>query len=556
MNTETGAVGTGAQRWDADVLVVGDGPVGQTLAIMLARQGWAVTVVDRWPEPYTMSRAVAFDSEAARVLASIGLTQYIATETEPSGRYVWQNGDGKVLLDIQGAQRGWCHWPDSTSMYQPALESALTARGAQLPTLRVLRGHEAVDAADLGDHVELTCVGPDGGRRVLSARMLVGCDGANSFVRERVGGALHDLDFAHDWLICDVVLHEERAFDPNNLQICDPARPRTEASAGPGHRRWEFMRLDGESLEQLNTPESAWRLLELFDVTPQNATLLRHAVYTFRSRWAERWRSGRMLIAGDAAHVMPPFAGQGMCSGIRDAANLSWKLDLVLRGRADETLLDTYVTERAAHVRHAVRMSVDLGKVICQLDPVAAADRDMAMLAARERGVGRGAPQAPVHPLRDGLLRTPAGSPRSHRLTGSLTPQARVRRNGRTTLFDETLGTGFTLLTTEDPRPHLTPEALGTLESLDVRVVTVVPADSGVSGTAGDASGTTGDASDATVVVADVDGVYLPYLANAGAHAVLVRPDFYVFGQSDTPEDCSTLLEDLGRRLEVGALTH
>ncbi|WP_234544301.1 bifunctional 3-(3-hydroxy-phenyl)propionate/3-hydroxycinnamic acid hydroxylase [Streptomyces shenzhenensis] len=544
-----GGPGRGAAGWDADVLIVGDGPVGQTLAILLARRGWSVTVVDRWPQPYTMSRAVAFDSEAARVLAALGLTGYIADETEPSGRYVWQNGDGKVLLDIEGSARGWCHWPDSTSMYQPGLEAALTARGAQLPTLRVLRGHEAVDAADLGDHVELTCVGLDGGRRTLSARWLVGCDGANSFVRDRVGTPMRDLDFAHDFLICDVVLHEERTFDPNNLQICDPARPRTEASAGPGHRRWEFMRLADESVEELNTPDSAWRLLKLFDVTPGNATLLRHAVYTFRSRWAEQWRSGRLLLAGDAAHVMPPFAGQGMCSGIRDAANLSWKLDLVLAGRADEAVLDTYVSERAAHVRHAVRMSVDLGRVICQLDPAAAADRDMAMLAARERGVGRGAPQAPVHPLRDGLLHR---ADTRGRLTGRLTPQGRVRRDGTTALFDDLIGTGFVLLTTEDPRPRLSQEALRVLDRLDIRTVRVLPAAEPTPTPTDDR--VPDAAADATVV--DVDATYIPYLTEAGATSVLVRPDFYVFGQADTPEACAALLTDLGRQLEVAALTH
>ncbi|PJE99423.1 3-(3-hydroxyphenyl)propionate hydroxylase [Streptomyces carminius] len=522
---------------DTDVLIVGDGPVGQTLAVLMARQGWQVTVVDRWPEPYTLSRAVAFDSEAARVLASLGLTEYIAAETEPSGRYSWQNADGKILLDIQGSVRGWCHWPDSASMYQPGLENALSARGARLPTLRVLRGHEAVEATDHGSHVELVCVDRAGERRALSARWLIGCDGANSFVRERIGTTMHDLDFSRDWLICDVVLHEKRAFDPNNLQICDPARPRTAASAGPGHRRWEFMRLEGESVEELDTPESAWRLLGMFDLTPENATLLRHAVYTFRSRWAERWRSGRMLIAGDAAHVMPPFAGQGMCSGIRDAANLAWKLDLVLRGQADDTVLDTYVAERSRHVQHAIRMSVDLGKVICQLDPAAAADRDVAMLAARDRGVGTGAPQAPVHPLRNGLLYRGGGAA-GGRLTGGLSPQARVRRGTETGLFDELVGTGFVLLSREDPRPFLDARTTEFLKSLDVRLVTVVPGDAGATG---------------ADVVADVDGRYLPYLAEADARAVLVRPDFYVFGQVSEEEDYAALFDDLRQRLPLTA---
>lgn len=520
---------------DTDVLVVGDGPVGQTLSVLLAQRGWAVTVVDRWPKPYTMSRAVAFDSEAARVLAAAGIVDYVAGETEPSGRYVWRNAAGETLLDIQGSERGWCHWPDSTSMYQPGLENALTDRGAQLPTLRVLRGHEAVDVADHGDHVELTCVGPAGERQVRTARWLVGCDGANSFVRDRIGPKMRDLRFSHDWLICDVVPHERRTFDPNNLQVCDPARPRTAASAGPGHRRWEFMRIEGETVEELNTVESAWRLLKLFDITPENATLLRQAVYTFQARWAEQWRSGRLLIAGDAAHVMPPFAGQGMCSGIRDAANLAWKLDLVLRGQAHDGVLDTYVTERAKHVQHAVRMSVNLGKVICQLDQAAAADRDMAMIAARQRGVGAGAPQAPVHPLRDGLLSSGGG------LAGRLSPQARVRRGARVGLFDDVVGTGFVLLSA-DPLPHLDADSRAFLDGIGVRLVTVVPAEAD-----------TAEGDDGVAVVADVDGGYLPYLAEAGARAVLVRPDFYVFGQASDADDCQKLVDEL--RQQISAVT-
>ncbi|MEU6382651.1 bifunctional 3-(3-hydroxy-phenyl)propionate/3-hydroxycinnamic acid hydroxylase [Streptomyces bauhiniae] len=525
---------------DTDVLIVGDGPVGQTLAILMARQGWQVTVVDRWPEPYTLSRAVAFDSEAARTLAALGLGEYITAETEPSGRYVWQNATGHTLLDIQGSPRGWCHWPDSSSMFQPGLETALTARGAELPTLRVLRGHEAVDAVDHGDHVELSCVSRTGERQVLSARWLVGCDGANSFVREHIGTSMHELEFSRDWLICDVVLHEPRAFDPNNLQICDPARPRTAASAGPGHRRWEFMRLEGETVEELDTAESAWRLLKMFDLTPANATLLRHAVYTFQSRWADQWRSGRVLIAGDAAHVMPPFAGQGMCSGIRDAANLAWKLDLVLRDQAGPRLLDTYVSERVRHVQHAVRMSVELGKVICQLDPVAAADRDMAMRAARERGMGTGAPQAPVHPLRSGLLYRGGGSA-AGRLAGGLSPQGRVRRGAETGLFDDVVGTGFVLLSREDPRPFLDAPTEDLLADLGVRLVTVVPDDAAAPG---------------AEAVADTDGTYLRYLADADARAVLIRPDYYVFGQVMADEDYVALFDDLRRQLSAAVPAH
>jgi flavoprotein hydroxylase len=170
-----------------------------------------------------------------------------------------------------------------------------------------------------------------------------------------------------------VVLTGPRVFDPLNLQICDPARPTTVVSGGPGRRRWEFMRLPDESRDRLDDEATAWELLAAWDVTPANATLERHAGYTFNARYAERWRTGAVFLAGDAAHEMPPFAGQGLCAGVRDAANLAWKLDLVLRDRADEGVLDTYPTERVPDVRTVIDFSIELGQVICVADPVEAA---------------------------------------------------------------------------------------------------------------------------------------------------------------------------------------
>src|SRR6185295_18872069 len=157
-------------------------------------------------------------------------------------------------------------------------------------------------------------------------------------------------------------------------------------SGGPGRRRWEFMRLPGESLDELNNEATAWRLLAPWDVHPGNATLERHTVYRFQARWVDTWRNGRLLLAGDAAHQMPPFAGQGMCSGLRDVANLTWKLDLVLADTAPPALLDTYASERIPHVRALIDFSMELGKVICIADPAGAAARDALMVAAAEAG--------------------------------------------------------------------------------------------------------------------------------------------------------------------------
>ncbi|OHV20411.1 3-(3-hydroxyphenyl)propionate hydroxylase [Parafrankia soli] len=533
----------------ADVVVVGYGPVGQVTAILLARRGWRVTVLERWPRPYLMPRAVSFDGESARILAAAGVGPAMTEFGEPSRDYTWRNAAGDVLLHVDVPERGRSGWPDSTSMYQPALEEALAERGSRLPGLRVLRGHRVVALAERDGHVELTAVldgsPPDRTRR-LRARWVVGCDGANSFVRTSLGVETTDFAYFNDWLTCDVVLREPAVHRPNNLQICDPARPRTAVSAGPGHRRWEFMRLPGEPAEEFGRTESAWRLLGLFGLHPGNATLERHAVYTFQARYVDRWRVGRVLLAGDAAHLMPPFAGQGMCSGFRDAANLSWKLDLVLAGTAPAELLDTYTLERRAHVQHAIGMSMDLGRVICETDPAAARDRDEVMIAVRTRGLREDRAQSAVEPLTAGFLRGGAaargdgpqrppqpsrpGRPGSPSVpAGDLVPQGRVRVGDRTGLFDEFVEPGFVLLATwpAGGHLHLRPETDAAFALLGGRVVNVVPATGeeppAVAAGSADAS--------ARITVVDVDDVYLRYLALAGADAVLVRPDFYLFGR-------------------------
>lgn len=499
----------------ADVIIIGYGPTGQTLAILLAQRGWNVTVIEKWSQPFPMPRAVSFDGESARILAAAGVGKEVTEFGEPSGDYVWRNADGQTLLHIDVAERGYCGWPDSTSMYQPGLEAALITHGERLPSLRVLRGHRAVELTDHGDRVDVVAESGVGALATLAASWVVGCDGANSFVRERIGAEVTDLGFASDWLTCDVVVHEPREFVPNNLQICDPGRPATAVSAGPGHRRWEFMRLPTEKPEDFDRVGTVWRLLAPFGINPDTATVLRHAVYRFEACYAQEWRLGRVMIAGDAAHLMPPFAGQGMCSGFRDVANLAWKLDLVLRSGAGASILDTYTAERRGHVRHAIGMSIDLGKVICQPDRQAAADRDAVMLATRRRSAGKPQAQSAVYqPLAGGLLHAEGDRPASP--AGNLIPQGRVSRRRETGLFDDVIGRGFTLLATFNPRRWLAPWHRDFLDRLGTHLVHLQPAGE--------------QASEPEHAVIDIDGVYSSFMDKMRVTAVLVRPDFYVFG--------------------------
>jgi flavoprotein hydroxylase len=519
-----------------DVLIVGAGPVGLVTALLLGRRGWQVTVLERWPQPYPRPRAVHFDDEVARLLADAGIGEQIPRLAEPADIYEWRNGQGQTLLRFDWSGTGPSGWPIANMFHQPALEETLGAALGQVPQVRLLRGHEAMALTETDQHVEVLVRDGAGEQHRVTAAWVIGCDGANSFVRSHMPTEMTDLGFFYDWLIVDVVLHQAREWNPVNLQICDPRRPTTVVSGGPGRRRWEFMRMPGETAEQLNQLDTAWRLLAPWDITADNATLERHALYTFQARWADRWRAGRLLLAGDSAHLMPPFAGQGMCSGIRDAANLAWKLDLVLQGNAGAALLDSYGPERSTHVQHAIGMSVELGKVICVTDAEQAAQRD-AFMTSQGGDPARVLPPLPPSTLTEGVVqRTADGAPAPG--SGVLTPQARVTYRGRTGLLDEVTGAGFVLACTEDPAAVLDAGQRAFLDAVGVTVLHLVPAGAGGTGTGG-----------SNYIAVDTDAAYLPRMGEAGHVAALVRPDHYLFGTVTALDQLPGLVADLQRQL-------
>lgn len=271
------------------------------------------------------------------------------------------------------------------------------------------------------------------------------------------------------------------------------------------------MRLAGETKAEMNNIDSAWRLLAPHGWSADNAVLQRHAVCTFRGCVARHWRQGRLMLAGDAAHLMPPFAGEGLCAGLRDSAALGWRLDQLLRGSADDSVLDSYGLERSAHVRRFIDFSIMLGGVICIVDTEAAAGREAFLL-------GPGKQQQDRHP---GSSLPPSSQLRAgDAQAGELSPQGRVRRGPRAGRFDDVAGRGFVLLGVDaDPAPALSDaqrQFLGRIGARVLRVVADVGADTGAEGDAG--------------ALHDSDGEYRRWLAQLGTPAVLVRPDFYVFG--------------------------
>jgi len=367
---------------DVDVLVVGAGPAGSTLAALLARRGVSVLVVEADPEVYPLPRAAHLDGETARTLRETGAWNDERVSSTENRGMDFLTADHRLLLRMTSpATQPGC-LPNSNFFHQPSLDRAMRvaaeSRGATL-----MLGARVTGFEDHGKHVTVDIESLDGSRSTRTASWLVGCCGARSFVRKTLGVTQTDLDFDEPWLVIDLLLKEPPSGEPLRAwQVCDPARPHTIVPMLAPRKRFEFMLLPGEDPDEMNRPEVVERLMAPYQA-PGSAEIERSAVYRFHGLIADEWRRGRVLLAGDAAHQMPPFLGQGMCSGIRDAANLAWKLSAILGG-ADESLINTYQSERSPHVRSIIESAVGFGRIICTLDPDVAASRDAAMLAARE----------------------------------------------------------------------------------------------------------------------------------------------------------------------------
>jgi len=460
--------------YDCDVLIIGGGPTGVTLASLLARRGVSVVVAEKEAEIFPLPRAAHIDHEGMRILQEAGAAEAVMATSRSADRYEFRNAKGKVLMAFSGAGgNGPGGWPIANMIHQPSVEAALRRALAERAPDGLRSGWEMLDFTEDADGVTARFATPQG-ERTLRARYLAGADGARSPVRKACGITFEDLGFEEPWLVVDVLVDDPSRLPVANLQICDPARPTTCVLMGEGRHRWEFMILPGETPEAISAPENVERLLAPWDVAGA-VRIERTAVYTFRARIAEQWRKGRVLLAGDAAHQTPPFAGQGMCSGLRDAANLAWKLSAVCKVEAGTALLDTYQPERAPNLRATIDMAIMMGRMVCTTSRFGAWMRDAKLGLARALGkLPDGPPAYP--PLSKGAIL--AGKPGA----GDYFPQFTGTGGER---LDDVLGEGVWLIDRRDTSTS----RLGPFG-------------------------------------ADIGR----WLEGHGAEAVLVRPDRYVFG--------------------------
>ena len=359
-----------------DVAIVGYGPTGATLANLLAQSGVSVAVIEREAEMYHLPRAVHFDGETMRVFQTVGIADdlRVKVRVNPGMRFV--DSDGHLLVDWPRPQEvGPNGWHASYRLHQPDLETLLREKLRCYGKASVFAQSDVVALEDLGNEVLVTYQDRTSDQsHQLIAGFVVGCDGARSFVRNTIASGMQDLGFDERWLVIDVLLKRPRPdLGDHSVQFCNSERPMTYCRSPGSRRRWEITVLPYETDEDVTSPRRIWDFLSQW-ITSEDAELERSAVYTFRSAVASIWRKGRLLVAGDAAHLTPPFMGQGMCAGIRDAANLGWKLAMCVKGDAEIALLDSYQAERAPHAQAFIETAVRLGGLINTLDRQRALD--------------------------------------------------------------------------------------------------------------------------------------------------------------------------------------
>ena len=517
-----------------DVIICGYGPVGQVAANMLGQRGFRVAAFDVATSVYHLPRAAHFDAEVMRIFQSIGLAEAVLPACAPVKGMDFVTVSGKKLLGFKAPDRLTQHgWPAGYMFYQPDLEKALQAGVDRFPNVEVYGGHEvlSIDPYAEGVSVRVRNLSSGDGRTVESD-WLWGCDGARSLTRKTLRIELEDFEFDQPWLVVDTMLKRDVDLPEIAIQLCDPARPTTFIPSAGRHRRWEFMVMPGETAEELEREETVWRLLEPW-VTREDAEVVRAVVYSFHALIAKEYRGGRAFILGDAAHQMPPFLGQGMCAGIRDAANLSWKLDLVRQGLAADSLLDTYHEERAPQVRAIIARAVTAGRIIQTTDASVAANRDSMFLAAEKTeisiGDAAGGLELKMPSLTSGVFCDAVGG-----VVGQIFPQSLAEHDESRLRTDDLYGGHFAIVAGSRAPKLFTPAVISAWRDLEARFVQLKR----------------GDATLAPWYTAREHGNQLTDWLDEKGVAVL-RPDLYVYGTSNTAEGLIALAESL--RAKLGA---
>jgi 3-(3-hydroxy-phenyl)propionate hydroxylase len=569
----------------ADVAIIGAGPVGLMIANYLGLQGVRVVLVEKLDQIIDYPRAIGLDDEALRVFQSVGLADALLPHTTPDHwmRFVTHTGHCFASIEPRTDEFGWSR---RNAFIQPLADRVLYEGLRRFPHVQVLFGNSVIAFTQDQTGVTIETQDHKGGCRTIRASYMVGADGGNSFVRRVLDVPFEGRTKPNQWIVVDV--RNDPIGSPHVYMHCDPKRPYVSAALPHGIRRFEFMVMPGETEEELSKPENMAALIRKLVADPEKVDYIRKRVYTHNARLASRFRVDRVLLAGDAAHIMPVWQGQGYNSGIRDASNLGWKLAMVVKGLAGDALLDTYTAERRAHARSMIHLSEVAGDIFAptsrfgikfrdafvrtfnlfpavkryfvemRFKPMPRYETGVVLLARSERKHGwlarvleRSGHSAPGRLL--GLMSEKREShlgrlvygrdPHCHSPVGRMFIQPRVRTvNGEVMRLDDVLGNRFAILGWgSDPTFGLSPAAREIWQRLGGCFVIAKP-DTQLS--------FHGDVPVDVIAIGDVNGRMKDWFSRVPESVVMVRPDRFVAGMC-TPQQVSSHIVELAAKLNL-----
>ncbi|EPP1400509.1 bifunctional 3-(3-hydroxy-phenyl)propionate/3-hydroxycinnamic acid hydroxylase [Klebsiella oxytoca] len=465
-----------AVQHSAQVAIAGAGPVGLTIANYLGQMGVSVVLIEKLESLIDYPRAIGIDDEALRAMQAVGLVDNVLPHTTPWHAMRFLTPKGRCFADIQPMTDEF-GWSRRNAFIQPQVDAVLYDGLSRFPHVRCLFSREVEAFSQNSDGVTLNVKGSGGERETVRADWLVACDGGASFIRRTLNIPFEGKTAPNQWIVIDIA--NDPLATPHVYLCCDPVRPYVSAALPHGIRRFEFMVMPGETEAQLSEPHKMRQLLSKVLPDPDNVELIRQRVYTHNARIAERFRVDRVLLAGDAAHIMPVWQGQGYNSGMRDAFNLAWKLALVVNGKAGEALLDSYQKERRDHAKAMIDLSVTAGNVLAPPKRWHGAVRDgISWLLNYLPPVKRYFLEMRFKPMpqyRDGALLAEGEGKTSP--VGKMFIQPKVTlETGQVTLLDEVIGARFAIIAWGcNPWWGLTDEQIARWRAVGVQFIQVVP---------------------------------------------------------------------------------
>ncbi|WP_374253696.1 bifunctional 3-(3-hydroxy-phenyl)propionate/3-hydroxycinnamic acid hydroxylase [Acinetobacter brisouii] len=470
------AVSTKQIDYNAQVAILGAGPVGLTIANYLSKQGISVVVVEKLDSLIDYPRAIGIDDEALRTIQSLGLIDKVLPHTTPNHAMRFLTPKGHCFADIQPMTREF-GWSRRNAFIQPQVDKVLLENLQQYDTATVLFSRDLTKFSQDANGVTLNIETADKKSEVVHAQYLVACDGGNSIVRRTLNIGFDGKTAPNQWIVIDI--ENDPLATPHIYLCCDPVRPYVSTALPHGIRRFEFMVMPGETQEELSKPENINKLLSKVLPNTEKIEVIRQRVYTHNARIADKFRVNRILLAGDAAHIMPVWQGQGYNSGMRDAFNLAWKLALVVQGKSGAALLDSYQVERKDHAKAMIDLSVMAGHVLAPPKVWQGFVRDSIAYALNYiKPIKQYLLEMRFKPMpqyKDGALVTDGhkNSP-----VGKMFIQPQVKlESGETALLDDVIDNDFAIIAWGvDPKWGMNDATMAKWKSLGVKFIQVLPA--------------------------------------------------------------------------------